>query len=235
MPSHPHPPTLGTQPDIADAAAVAHPADAPCPGPEAPAEGLLSTDCEPLSLSGVLDMMHDAGTGDRVSVGNLLDTVGTRSAGPLLLVPSLIIVTPVSGIPGAPTVAAAIITLVAVQMMLGSTRIWMPQFIRRRTITRSRLQGAVRWLRPFAARVDRVIWPRLTVLTRRPFNFVLVAACMAMALAMPPLEVVPMSSSTLAGAISLLALALTAHDGLLALIALALAIGGVALGLNVLL
>ena len=80
-----------------------------------------------------------------------------------------------------------------------------------------------------------MIWPRLTLLTRKPFNFVLVAACMAMALAMPPLELVPMSSTILASAIALLALALTAHDGLLALMSLTIALGAAAFGLSVLL
>jgi len=194
----------------------------------------LDADCEPLTLNGVLDMIHDAGAHDRVSVGELLDTAGSRSAGPLLLIPSLIIVSPASNIPGAATMAAIVIVLVALQMIMGHTRLWVPDVIGRRTVTRQRMRAAVGTLRPVARTIDRMVWPRLTVFTRRPFNLILAGACIVMASAMPPLELVPMSSTILASAIALMALALTAHDGLLALLSLAVASGAVVLGLNLL-
>ena len=60
-----------------------------------------------------------AGATGRVSIGDLIDALGSRSFGPLLLVPSLILITPLSGIPGGPTIGAIVIVLVATQLLFG--------------------------------------------------------------------------------------------------------------------
>jgi hypothetical protein len=80
----------------------------------------------------------------------------------------------------------------------------------------------VRALKPFAQRVDKVIRPRLTVLTDPPFSWVIVAACVLLALSVPPLEFLPFVDWPLWGAMVAFSLALFAHDGVLALVAFAL-------------
>jgi hypothetical protein len=140
----------------------------------------------------------------------------------------------VSGIPGAPTFGALVIILVAGQMLMGSQRVWLPDFIRNRTLPAERLRKALSALKPAAALIDRLVGKRLMFLTKRPFGLVLAALCVALALAMPPLEFVPMSSTILAAAVFLLALALTVQDGALALLAILVTGGAIVLGLNIL-
>lgn len=51
---------------------------------------------------------------------------GKRSYGPFLLVPALIEISPVGGIPGMPTVLAATIIPFAALMVFGRKYIWLP-------------------------------------------------------------------------------------------------------------
>lgn len=188
---------------------------------------------EAQSLSGVLQAMGDAGEGDRVSVGELSEALESRSFGPLLLVPSLILISPLSGIPGVPTLGAIIIILVAVQMAFRNRRLWLPDVIRNRAIQRTKLRSVAERIKPFAVVIERFVGRRLTFLTRPPFDLLLIIPCVVFALAMPPLEFVPMSATILASAIFFLSLALTMRDGILALLTLTIAAGAVALGLKV--
>jgi hypothetical protein len=173
-----------------------------------------------------------AGATGRVSIGDLIDALGSRSFGPLLLVPSLILITPLSGIPGGPTIGAIVIVLVATQLLFGRSTVWMPAFVRNRTLRRERVRSIAERLQPAARVIDRITGRRMTFLTRRPFNFLLVAPCIALALAMPPLEFVPMSSTILASGVFVLALSLTAQDGLLGFVSLVVTTAAIVLAVT---
>lgn len=85
---------------------------------------------EPHDLEGLLDELESTsdGTGS-VSVEELVGAIGDRSFGPFLLVPALIALTPLGGIPGLPTFLALVVILVAAQLLLGMRRFWLPHFI----------------------------------------------------------------------------------------------------------
>lgn len=187
------------------------------------------------TLEEVVARLDQAGQGESISVQDMLEALGQRSFAPLLLAPSLLLVSPLSGVPGAGTAGAVIIAVVAFHLMLGRERLWLPGLVLRRSVSRERLRQATRFLKRPAAFVDRLIGPRLTFLTRGFFPRVIGAICLAIALVMPPLELVPMTNSMSAAAISAFALALLAHDGLLALLALAAASAGLYWGLGYLL
>ncbi len=68
----------------------------------------------PESVGDILDQLDQlASEEDRVTLGDAIEAFGNRSYGPFLLVPALIEVSPIGGIPGLPTVLAAIIALFA--------------------------------------------------------------------------------------------------------------------------
>lgn len=184
-------------------------------------------------LESLLERIEAAGGGDRVSVGELLDSVGQRSFGPLLLVPSLLLVSPLSGIPGSGTLGGMVIALVSGHLVLGFHRLWLPGFLLRRRIERRRLEQAMRYLRPVATVADRFIKPRLAPLTGALGARVIGLVCLCIAVLMPPLELVPLANSTTAAAVASFALALVARDGLLVLLAGAFTGVGIYLGLEV--
>ena len=71
----------------------------------------------PHSVCDLLDRLIEVGDGnDTVSIGDIVRTFGSRSYGPVLLVPALIGVSPIGGIPGVPTFLALTLLLFAVQL-----------------------------------------------------------------------------------------------------------------------
>jgi hypothetical protein len=180
------------------------------------------------TLEELLEALGQAGEDhDEVTVADIHETVGIRSFGPLLLATGLIGLTPLGGIPVLPTVLAAIVIVIAGQLLLGWQRFWLPGFIRRRSVNKERFRKALRFVSPLARGIDKLLRPRLAWLTTRPFTRLIAVTCILIALLMPPLELVPFAGAIPAGAITLFGLGLIARDG--ALVVLAFALGAVSL------
>jgi hypothetical protein len=146
-------------------------------------------------------------------------TLGARSFGPLLLVPGLIGVSPIGAIPGLPAVMALIVMIVAAQMLIGMDHAWLPGALLRRSMAGKRLRQACNAIRPYTRFIDRLLLPRFALLTHGPFLFVIAALVLAVAIVTPIIELVPIAGIVPNAAIVAFGLALTAHDGLWALIA----------------
>lgn len=177
------------------------------------------------TLNALLDKLEDAGpddAGDRpVHLGELLDAVGRRSFGPILLLVGLIAFSPLSGIPGMPSMLGVTVILVAGQLVVGKKRFWVPGWVARRSISRGKLDRALKFLRRPARWVDNVLRERLAFLTRGIATYGIALLSLLIAATMPPLEIVPFAASTAGLALMAFGLALTAHDGVMALVAVA--------------
>jgi hypothetical protein len=123
------------------------------------------------------------------------------------------------------SVGGIIIALVAVQMTIGREHLWLPQWILNLEIPRNRICQGLDWLEPPGRFVDRHTRRRMSWLTRGPGRNLIQVICLCCGLAMPFFEIVPFTSSFLAGAVLLFATALVVRDGLIA------ALGLVVLGL----
>ncbi len=147
----------------------------------------------------------------------------------MLLIASLLGFTPLGVIPGIPTTLAVFVILISGQIAMGRQTIWLPARTLKLCMDGPDLAKAADTLKPFARVVDKIIRPRLTVLTERPFSSAIGVACIILALTVPPLELVPLVDIPLWGAMVAFSLALFAHDGVLAFIAIALTAAGVTL------
>ncbi|GAB2876538.1 exopolysaccharide biosynthesis protein [Microbulbifer echini] len=156
---------------------------------------------------------------ERVSLLLVIEVIGLRSYAPFLLVVGLILFSPLSGVPGVSTAMAVLLLLVAIQLLLGRRHVWLPQWLLNRSISKKKLIGALHWLRRPAELADHWIQPRLDFLVRRSGTYAIATTCSLIALAMPLMELVPLSATTAGLALTIFGLALVAHDGLLALIA----------------
>ncbi|KGB83284.1 hypothetical protein JT55_02950 [Rhodovulum sp. NI22] len=165
------------------------------------------------SITEVLEALLDASNDDRVTVRQIVEKMGERSFAPLLLIPAMILVSPVSSIPGMPTFGAIIIALVTVQMLLGRKHLWLPEKLAERSITADRLERAVNWLRKPAAWIDRHVHQRLCYLTFRPLSHFALLTCLAVTMVMPLMEFVPALATVAAFAITLFAIGLMTRDG----------------------
>jgi hypothetical protein len=161
-----------------------------------------------------------------VSIEQMMDSVGRRSFGPMVLLAGVILVTPLSGVPGIPTLMGLLTLLTLGQVLLGRTHFWLPGWIVKREIPRQRLYQGLKWLRPSARRIDRLTRPRFTLMVSGPGLYVMALACMVISVAMPATEVVPFSSSIAGLALTAFGLAMISKDGLLALFAWAVSLTG---------
>ncbi|MGA0569855.1 exopolysaccharide biosynthesis protein [Variovorax sp. VNK109] len=158
----------------------------------------------------------------RVSIGDIMESFGNRSFGPAIALPAMFELTPIGSIPGMPTLLAACIVFFAAQMAMGRTHMWVPQFLARRSLPSGKLKRAVQRLRPVALKADDLFNKRLSALTRPPFSRIVAFAVIALALAVPPLEIIPFATSIPMSVIVLTGLSLMLRDGVLLLVAIAL-------------
>lgn len=175
------------------------------------------SDEEP-SLSEVLDTLAEAGDDDEVTIRQIVDGFGDRSLAPILLVPALLTASPLSGIPGVPTVTGIVVALIVVQMLMGRDTLWVPEFIGKRGVARSKMDKAVDFLRKPVGWIDKVLKPRLTWLAKRPWNYVALLTCLAIAVLAPAMELLPFAISIAAIAIGFFAAGILVRDGLVMLL-----------------
>ncbi|HVI33050.1 exopolysaccharide biosynthesis protein [Phenylobacterium sp.] len=169
--------------------------------------------------------------GAKVSVGEIMETIGKRSFGPLLLLGGLLGMTPVAAVPTAPSIIALITILVSVQLLFGRESVWIPRFLEKVSVKADKVKKTVKVSRKPARVIDRMVKPRLEALTRPWADRVVALVCMLVAMIVPPLELLPFVAFVPAAAIATFGLGLIARDGLLVLIAFV--ISTTALGLAV--
>ena len=174
------------------------------------------------NLEQLLDRISElARRHDQVSIGMVVEAVGNRSFGPLLMLIGITLFSPLSGVPGMSVFMAAFVLLIAVQMLIGRQQFWLPAYILNRSVEYGKLQKALHWLSKPASAIDRVLKPRLTFLVHHGGSHSIAALCVLVGLCMPFMELVPFSSSAAGLALLALGLALVVHDGLLVLLAIA--------------
>lgn len=170
---------------------------------------------------------------DRVTLGHVVEAFGRRSFLPMLMVPALLVLSPLSGIPLFSSLCGLTIALISAQMIWpGRDCLWLPGKMTRRNVRGERAREAVRKLGRAARWLDGHARERFRLLVRPPGRSLVELACLLCGLAMPFLEVVPFSSSVLGGAVLLMATGLLTRDGLFALLGLAVMAGLPAIALT---
>jgi hypothetical protein len=157
---------------------------------------------------------------DRVSIADMVAAIGGRGIIPFLLVPALLAMSPLSGVPGFSAMAGVIITIVSIYMLLNRDRVSLPGFIAGRTVDGAKLDKALSKIQPLVDWTDRHTRRRWRLLFKRPIIWVPQGLCLASGMVMPFLEFIPFTSSIVATGVFLLALSLLVRDGRLFIIAL---------------
>lgn len=172
------------------------------------------------NLEQMLDRIESsAGDQESVSLGMIIEAVGGRSFGPLLLMVGVVMTSPLSGIPSIPTSMGLLVLLIAVQLLLRRQHFWLPRWLLKRSLARGKLRKGIRWLRPTARFVDRLLRPRLPVFIDGISIYLVAIVCIVIAALMPIMELVPFSAHGAGVALTAFGLSLIARDGLLALFA----------------
>ncbi|SDL69512.1 Uncharacterized conserved protein [Franzmannia pantelleriensis] len=182
---------------------------------------MSGSDSPPQTLGEMLERLEHIDRPDgRVSLEDVMETLGRRAFGPLLLLAGIVTVVPViGGIPGVPTLMAGLVLLVAVQLLLQRRAIWLPRWLLTRSVALTSLHKASRWLAPVARPLDALLRRRWQALVGDHAVTAMAICCIGVALMMPPMELVPFSANGAGLALSGFGLALMSEDGVAALFA----------------
>ena len=184
----------------------------------------------PERTSEVLRDLVEEGQSERITFREILIELRHRAFGFALLIFALPCCLPMP--PGIPTVCGVAIVIIAVNLIVGRQRLWLPSAITNKSVSRSDLKRMVdRWL-PHLERLEKVCKPRFPIVTdpvgKILIGIVIFALGFIMILPIPFLGNMPPGFAA-----SVIAIGMTERDGLVVLIgaaasAVAIAVASVA-------
>lgn len=162
------------------------------------------------AASAALRAAFESGAGDRVSAAEIIAALDGRAFGLGVLVFMTPVCLPMP--PGVHTLAGVILAIFAIQMIVGRKTLWLPAWVTKRSIERSKLLAGYDKLEKYISFVERASRPRLLFLTgeagTRAVGLVFLILASIMILPIPVLGNLPAAIAS-----SLLALALAERDG----------------------
>ena len=170
-------------------------------------------------MRSTIERMIALGDQEQVQVAQILKAFGSATLTTALMIPALLVVSPLSGVPVFSSICGLSIALISGQMVFGRTHLWLPGWITRRRLNGARLVKALARMRSSADWLDKRTAPRLGHLTRAPLDLIPKTTCLVGGLTMPFLELIPFSSSLIGTAVALTSIGFLARDGLYVLIA----------------
>jgi len=175
-----------------------------------------------VSLSSLLLAFAANFSAERVRIRDIIESLGHRSFGFILLIFALPNSLPILGIPGVSTITGLPMLFVAVQMALGHKRVYLPRWIADSSIATTDFQKLITKVAPWLRRVEKLMRPRIPFLTQGSAERWLGAFCVLLAflLALP----IPLGNLLPALGILFIALGLIESDGVCVLVGIAIGI-----------
>lgn len=168
-------------------------------------------------VGSIVDQLEHVFQSDRPTLSDVIEGFGRSSFLPVMVVPALLVVSPLSGIPLFSSACGLVIVFIAAQMLWpGRDHLWLPDFLTDRAIDGEKARKALPKIRKAAGWLDRHATGHGWRLMRRPVRILLEFLCLICGAAMPFLEVVPFSSSILGFAVLMFSTALLTRDALFA-------------------
>jgi hypothetical protein len=184
----------------------------------------------PERTSEVLRELVEEGQSERITFREILVELRHRAVGFALLIFALPCCLPMP--PGIPTVCGIAIVIIALNLIAGRQRLWLPSVITNKSVSRADVKRMVdRWL-PYLERLEKVCKPRYPIVTEPAakilIGLVIFVLGFVMILPIPFLGNMPPGFAA-----SVIAIGMTERDGLVVLIgtvvsAVAIAVASVA-------
>jgi len=154
---------------------------------------------------------------EAVALREVVATMEGDSFPVLVLLFALLLVSPLSAVPGATTLFGLSIAAILAQWLAGRNRVWLPGVLLDRRLPAGRTVAALRRLQGPVNRVERRLRQRQRWVFVAPFAPAPTAIVVMAALCAPLMEVIPASGTSVGAAIALFAAGLLARDGLFVL------------------
>lgn len=173
-------------------------------------------------LQGMLAHILSEMDGEDSNLRDIVMSLGKRAFGPVMLLCGLFMMTPLGAIPGVPAAFGLVNTAFAVQILARRPYPWIPAVLRRVEVPFKRVEKAEAFARPWLARIDNLIRPRLRWATEGPMLLIAALISILLSISMVPLGLIPFGVVPSAFILGLLGLSITARDGGLMLFAIGL-------------
>jgi hypothetical protein len=161
-------------------------------------------------LSALLRKIGGDTSRDRISIQDLLEAMGDRAYGALLLIFALPNVLPTP--PGTSSVLGAPLIFLALQLAAARPTPWLPKLIASRAIAREDFVKLVGRAAPWISRAERLLGPRLEFLTAPLVERLIGVLCVLLSIVL--FLPIPLGNMLPALAICLFALGILERDGL---------------------
>ena len=142
------------------------------------------------SIVKLLDDIYDE-TSDKTQLGEIINRFEDRGFGPLLFVPALIALLPTGAIPGVPTLCGLVLFFICIQVAIGRRNPWLPKALTQKEVSSDKLESAIDKAKPYFKKTEKLLKPRMTVLSNSPAKNIIAGYCAIAALCMIPLEALP--------------------------------------------
>lgn len=160
-----------------------------------------------------LQLSRDKNLPPRISYQYILDTLGLRAFGILVIFFSLPSLIPLAVIPGFSFIFSLPIALFALEVFLGRKSLWLPKSLAEKTVSQTKISHMIEKAIPYLIKLERLAKPRGTFMTSLPFDRInaLVILCLALFLMLP----IPFSNFIFGSLLILFSLGIMEKDGLL--------------------
>ena len=167
----------------------------------------------------IADLASSAKT--HVKLADLLAVLDERAFGVLMLILSLPNAVGLGAIPGLSTVFGVPQIFVALQMIIGAPRPWLPDFVLQRSLPMQDFRTMVVKAAPHLVRIERLLQPRLTIMSATLVERLLglVLLLLSVIVSLP----IPFANQPPAVAQGLISLGLIERDGVVILVGLGVA------------
>jgi len=167
-------------------------------------------------ISSILAELSASLPASRTSIAVLLESLHERGFGFILLIFALPMALPLPVPPGINILLASPLILLTAQQALGRHTIWLPEGMKRKTISSAKLSRILAGAIPWMQRIERFVRPRLGWMTQGiASNLIgLMGLLMALTITIP----LPLTNTVPSLGIALMAIGIIMRDGLSVLI-----------------
>jgi hypothetical protein len=178
-------------------------------------------------LDGLLaDLAGLAEGRDRVTLGEVLEALGARGHGPIILVLALLMLMPTGLVPFMPTIIGILLVLTAVQMAIGGKGVTLPRRLAHVGMPGRAIRAGLARSAPVFRRIGRLLHPRLDALVSgRPVLLLIAAILVASGGVMAVIGGIPGLPFLLCLPALFFGFGLTAGDGLVVALGIAATVG----------
>lgn len=117
------------------------------------------------ALKETLSNISHSCEGNHVNIGEVADSIEAPAFGILLLLPALIVILPISIIPGVSSLCAAVAVFTGCHILFGREALWLPERIRNIYFNGDRMALVLGKMNTVAKKMDRFSKPRFTFMT----------------------------------------------------------------------